>query len=102
MQRLQVHPLVGLKALGNLDSDIEVLAYEQLYTLGIMGQRLDSSDSFKELNAAYKDAQEGRSIFKFDYSNIANAIADKVGMPKKPKVRKTLIVGILQQQGNWL
>lgn len=72
------------------------------YTLGIMGQRLDSSDSFKELNAAYKKSQEGRSIFKFDYSNIANAIADKVGMPKNLKVRKTLIVGILQQQSNWL
>ena len=83
-----VHPLVGLKALGNLDTDIEVLAYEQLYTLGIMGQRVESSDSFKELNTAYKDAQEGLSVFQFDYSNIANKVADKVGMPKKPKGQK--------------
>ena len=83
-----VHPLVALKALGILDKRVEVLAYKQLYATGIMGQRLDSSDSFKELNAAYKKSQEGRSIFKFDYSNIANAIADKVGMPKKPKGQK--------------
>ena len=83
-----IHPLVALEALGKLDSRVRVLAYEQLYVLGIMGNRLDSSDSFKELNAAYKKSQEGRSIFKFDYSNIANAIADKVGMPKKPKGQK--------------
>ena len=83
-----IHPLVALEALGKLDSRVRVLAYEQLYTLGIMGNRIESSDSFKELNAAYKKAQEGRSVFKFDYLHIANAIADKIGMPKKPKGQK--------------
>lgn len=84
-----VHPLVALEALGRLDKRVRVLAYKQLYELSIMGNRIDSSDSFKELNAAYKEAQEGRSVFKFDYSNIANAVADKVGMPKKPSGDKS-------------
>ena len=83
-----VHPLVALEALGKLDERVRVLAYKQLYELSIMGNRIDSSDSFKELNAAYKEAQEGRSVFQFDYSNIANAVADKTGMPKKPKGQK--------------
>ena len=82
------HPLVALKALGNLDTDIEVLAYEQLYTLGIMGQRIDSSDSFKELNTTYRNCHSWRVVNSFEYSNIANAVADKVGMPKKPKGQK--------------
>lgn len=83
-----IHPLVALEALGNLDKRVRVLAYHQLYTLGIMGNRIDSSDSFKELNTTYRNCHSWRVVNSFEYSNIANAVADKVGMPKKPKGQK--------------
>jgi hypothetical protein len=78
-----VHPLVALEALGRLDARVRVLAYKQLYELSILGNRLESANSFNKLNAAYKEAQEGRSVFQFDYTHLANAVADKVGMLKK-------------------